>query len=197
MIKKFIQTFWDIIFPPSCIICDKEGEYLCKDCINRVPVNIKDHFPIKYLDKLIVVSSLNHPIIQKAISRYKNYFIKDLSKPLAVITAKKLAQVKQLSQFTLIPIPEHSKQIRKAGFSCSKTLAKELKRSFKELQYLPDALTRESHNQFTVSCKSKLPNKVIIISDHISDSTIQKCAKALRKAGVKTVWGLVIARKSR
>jgi len=160
-------------------------------------MDTKHPLPVKHLDRLIVVSSLNHPIIQKALSRYKNYFIKDLSKPLAVITTRKLAQFDQLPQFTLIPIPGYPKQIRKAGFSCSKTLVEELKRSFKELSYLPNALARKLHGQFTVNCGLKMPDKVIIVSDCISNNNLQKCAKALRKAGVKTVWGLVIARKSR
>jgi len=115
----------------------------------------------------------------------------------------------------LVPVPLHPKKERKRGFNQTVILAKGIREvlnvplknslierikdtksqtglSFKERQEnLKDA--------FVVKDKSQIKGKKILLVDDVATtgSTINECAKVLKKAGAEEVIGVVIARVGR
>lgn len=134
----------DLLFPIGCLGCGKEGEWLCDDCLNAIPINQKFLFPQAEeffisgkaiptsapLDGILIASSYENELLSKAIKTFKYNFIFDLSKPLGKILVNFLNQFdlknKSLKNFLLIPIPLHQKRLIWRGFNQSEFLAKEV-----------------------------------------------------------------------
>ncbi|MDD4074048.1 MAG: ComF family protein [Candidatus Pacebacteria bacterium] len=134
--KKLI----DIFFPKKCINCQKEGSYLCEDCLSLIDVNPfiyclcdkmeKIHKCEKckhrYLDRIYSACSFKNSIVQNAIHKLKYSYIKELSIPLSFLIIKHLQEVSCLidEDFVIIPIPLSNKRKRARGFNQSEEIAK-------------------------------------------------------------------------
>ena len=76
-----MKKILDILFPKICINCNKEGSFLCDDCLSLIEVN---HFQYclceklekknkcncckkRNLDKVFSATSFENKIVQKAI----------------------------------------------------------------------------------------------------------------------------------
>jgi ComF family protein len=113
----------------------------------------------------------------------------------------------------VIAVPLHPKRLRERGYNQSHLLAKELAK-LRKLPLIDDCLIRERHsppqartasvderrtnvaNAF--SCRDRrLKGKPVLLIDDVSTSgaTLDGCARALKKAGATSVWGLVLARE--
>jgi ComF family protein len=113
----------------------------------------------------------------------------------------------------VVAVPLHPKRLRERGYNQSFLLAKELAKLSK-LPLIEDCLIRERHsppqartanvgerrsnvaNAF--SCRDRrLEGKQVLLIDDVSTSgaTLDACARALKKAGATTVWGVVLARE--
>jgi ComF family protein len=134
-----MKNLLDLIFPKQCIVCKKEGVYLCEDCLSMININ-----PFKYclcekirkedkcencknrsLDKIYSASSLNDKIVRLAIHKFKYSHIKELSVPFAFLILRHLQIVKcQIDDFILMPIPLSDKKKKKRGFNQSEEIAK-------------------------------------------------------------------------
>jgi ComF family protein len=113
----------------------------------------------------------------------------------------------------LVPVPLHPKRLRERGYNQSRLLAKELSK-LAGLQMVDDCLVRERHSlpqartssvverrgnvADAFSCRHRrLEGRPVILIDDVSTSgaTLDACARALKQAGVVSVWGLVLARE--
>lgn len=113
----------------------------------------------------------------------------------------------------LVPIPLHSTRLRQRGYNQSEILAIELGKKF-DLP-IENLLTRvkKTISQFGLKREERIENvkgaflihnskfiiqsstNVFLIDDIMtSGSTFLECAYVLKKAGVKRVWGLALAR---
>jgi competence protein ComFC len=113
----------------------------------------------------------------------------------------------------VVAVPLHPKRLRERGYNQSQLLAQELAKLTK-LPLIDDCLIRERHslpqartanvverrsnvaNAF--SCRDRrLKGKPVLLIDDVSTSgaTLDGCARALKKAGATSVWGLVLARE--
>jgi ComF family protein len=113
----------------------------------------------------------------------------------------------------LVAVPLHPKRLRERGYNQSLLLAKELAKLSK-LPLIEDCLIREHHappqaqtataserrsnvaNAF--SCRDRrLKGKQVLLIDDVSTSgaTLDACARALKKGGATSVWGVVLARE--
>lgn len=113
----------------------------------------------------------------------------------------------------LIPVPLHPKRLRERGYNQSQLLARELGRLaglpvaddclFRQYYSLPQARTssvaeRRGNVAGAFACRHRRleGNSVILIDDvATSGATLDACARALKQAGVASVWGLVLARE--
>ena len=115
-----------------------------------------------------------------------------------------------LKNCLLIPVPLHRKRERWRGFNQTRSIAEVVSGHFNlAISYnlirvkhrTPQAkLGAEKRRENIRGCFSwqgkNLKNAKIILLDDVSTtgSTLEECAKILKQAGAKEVWGLVIAR---
>ena len=111
----------------------------------------------------------------------------------------------------LVPIPLHKQRQNWRGFNQSSLLAKEISKKF-NLTCVESALIRienttpQAHlgkeerlqnirGKFAVKEPFSLINKQIVLIDDVwtTGSTMKECAKVLKKAGAKEVWGWTLA----
>jgi len=113
----------------------------------------------------------------------------------------------------LVPVPLHRKRLRERGYNQSSLLAQELAKLahlpvvddclIRRRHALPQARTttvdeRRSNVAGAFSCRDgRLKGKQVLLIDDVSTSgaTLDACARALKEAGVTSVWGLVLARE--
>lgn len=134
-----MKNILDLFFPKQCIVCKKEGSYLCDDCLSMININ-----PFRYclcekmekkdkcencknrnLDKIYSACSFNDRIVQLAIHKFKYSYIKELAVPFSFLILRHLQMVDcQLCNFILIPIPLSDKKKKKRGFNQSEEIAK-------------------------------------------------------------------------
>ena len=113
----------------------------------------------------------------------------------------------------VIPVPLHPRRLKERGYNQSALLAFEFGKIF-HFPVLPSGLTRIKYlmpqtqtrtvderranlkQAFICRDRSIAGKQVLLIDDvSTSGSTLDACAEALKKAGAKSVWGLVLARE--
>jgi ComF family protein len=113
----------------------------------------------------------------------------------------------------LVAVPLHPKRLRERGYNQSHLLARELAK-LSRLPLVDDCLIRERHSPpqartanvderrtnvaHAFACRDlSLKGKAALLIDDVSTSgaTLDGCARALKKAGATSVWGLVLARE--
>ena len=141
--KNFIS---DILFPKFCLGCQKEGSYLCNDCLATIEITEylfcpgcqkrkDDGRPCKIcqrfvkLDGLYFATPYQNRLVKELINKFKyEPLIKELAKSLAslIITHFQILRKQDLSCFALIPIPLGKKRLKWRGFNQAEEIAKEL-----------------------------------------------------------------------
>jgi len=113
----------------------------------------------------------------------------------------------------VVPVPLHPKRLRERGYNQSRLLAKELAK-LTGLPLVDDCLIRRRYSppqartatvverRINVAnaffCRDqRLKGKQVLLIDDVSTSgaTLDGCARALKKAGAASVWGVVLARE--
>ncbi len=171
------KKLWHFVFPSYCIVCEKFGDYLCEDCLNKIPIRIRDFCPICeknetflgkicgickqknksfFLDGLIVSSYFKHPVLIQSVYLLKYALLKDLSLPLAKILAKKINnQIYSNFSFTSVPLHQEKELFR--GFNQSILLGRKLQSELLKqkitINFIPDLLTRKKNNKAQMTIK--------------------------------------------
>ena len=195
----------DLLFPKNCLECNKEGKYLCSDCVEKVLDGTfdKNNFAIfKY-----------RGVIRNAITTLKYKFATDIADELVDICIKRLKSNK-LRKVTLIPIPLYKLRYNWRGFNQSEILGEKLAKAM-NWKFLPDLLIRNkntipqvglkgisrhsnlsgvfslnpTHNLLPITCHLVLFDDV-----YTTGSTINEAKKVLKLAGFKNIYSLTIAR---
>lgn len=149
MIERIITFLLNLLFPPVCANCQKEGSYLCSDCFFLIEILTNQYCPFcsfpkivldgktcprcrknKNLTGLFAAVSYQNFIIKKLISLFKYQpFIKELSKPLSGLIIQHFGLVGQQINFpqaVLTPVPLYKKRLKWRGFNQAEEIAKEL-----------------------------------------------------------------------
>lgn len=238
LIKNFIL---DIIFPPVCLNCGKEENYLCDDCQSLIEISQYQFCPgcgkitldgrtcgkcrreIK-LTGLYSAADYQNKLMKKTISQFKyEPFVRKLAAPLCslIIAHFKLLNKQPAflnkenkSEFILIPVPLSKKRLRWRGFNQAEEIAKELSTNLE----IPDMnrillRTKETAPQINLAREEReknikgafsadnkeisLRNKKILLVDDVytTGSTMNECARVLKSAGTKQIWGITLARE--
>lgn len=197
----------------KCPFCDRptpEGR-ICNLCQKKSRLNY-----------LIWAAPYSNPLVKKLIRIFKYHYIRELAEPLAQLLIKRLTPgVKH--DTIIIPIPLHKRRFGERGFNQAELLAKEIANHFsipleskalKRKKYTPSQAKTKNHKErrkslknafeinpeFAKKCttenKNLLKDKTIILIDDVTTTgaTLSEAAKVLKRAGVKKVWGLIIAR---
>lgn len=176
------------------------------------------------LDGILVTSfyrkNKERTLLAVLIHYYKYRFIKTIGSSLGKILEKSILSSSLPLPDTIISVPLHKRRLRWRGFNQSEVLAFHLSKNLTpgfSIPVLKDTLIRNRYtkpqaeiknkenrkvntlNAFTIAKEnlSFIKEKNIFLIDDIvtTGSTLAECAKELKKAGAKKVYGIVLARQ--
>jgi len=132
----------DFLFPPHCLSCGWEGDFLCIPCRRALPRLLpplcpkcsrpliqEDRCPICQKWRL-EIDGIRSPflfqgIVRQAIHQLKYHNFKALAFPLAQLLAEYL-ETRPLPVEVIVPVPLHPRRLRERGYNQSGLLAREL-----------------------------------------------------------------------
>jgi ComF family protein len=193
------------IISPLCTICgapfiSRTGiDHICGECLRDPPFFTKARAAFEYDGSV-------RSLIKKTKFQDDRYALKTICQ----ITAKNMTYISYSDPGLLVPVPLHTSRLRQRGFNQALELAKGI---FHGLPIDNDLLVRHKktppqtgldgerrrrnvEDAFYATRRLKKPCfKVTIIDDiFTTGSTVNACAKALKKAGVGQVEVFTIAR---
>ena len=172
------------------------------------------------LDGLISSCYYQDRVLKKSIHIFKYKFVRDMDKFLVGLLIKILSGTEHTEPREILwetdyilAVPLHKKRLRWRGFNQAEYLAKRVADHF-GLIFRDDIIIRQKYTPPQVKIRNykeraknikgafnclfprSIKNKKIILIDDVCTtlSTLGECAKVLKKAGAKEVWGLVLAR---
>jgi ComF family protein len=183
----------------TCIYCGKispRGK-ICQNCKGKSSLTG------------VIVAAKYSGIIKKSIHQLKYDGNTELLQPLGKILIKKFSDSRISGQIIATSVPLHLTRKNTRGFNQSellgKYMAKEVGVRYEEL--LKRIKSTESQikfhryeridnlkGAFKAETKNLSGKKIILVDDVCtSGATLEACAKELRRAGAREVWGLVLA----
>lgn len=162
-------------------------------------------------------------LVKKLIYQFKYApYLKDLAKTLASIVAEHFIKTgDNINEVwapkgypsILVSVPLDQKKFRLRNYNQSEELAKELSKivkvpvaldcltKIKETKPQAESKKEERENNllgaFIIKNPEEISGKKVFLVDDVytTGSTMEECAKVLRKAGAKSVWGIALARE--
>lgn len=191
---------------PVCARPSFEGR-VCARCRRATP-----------LDGLISASFYDDPLLRRALFCCKYQFVKDLALPLALLLLKRLKQhpfsVLRLGDPVLVGVPLLLRRERWRGFNQALEIARVLAAHLllplaggalvRVRSAPPQARVEEREERFlnvrgvfAIQRSEAISGRAILLVDDVATTlaTLSECARVLREAGARQVWGLVVARE--
>lgn len=214
---KSLLVFWDwlrqALFPDKCLICAEEGFILCPNHA-AFPVAEKINLPRgSALNACLAVTDYNCASVKAIIKSLKFHRQKRSVKPMV----QRLRAGINWSAFpnaTLIPIPIHWRRRHWRGFNQTELLAESLKLEISSISLNTKSLTKiratkqqavltkadrrlNQINVFRWDDKDEVPKTILLLDDVMTTgSTLESAARVLKRAGAKTVIGIIFAYQS-
>jgi ComF family protein len=211
-VPLFCKTCWETIVPlrlARCSQCDRplpspvaltySPTHRCHHCTVRPPAYRKAWTLYPYL-----------PPLQDAICLFKYRGKVSLAKPLGRLMLDMLPAA--LDADLVIPVPLHPTRLREREFNQSLLLADQVAKHVNiPLSFTNLVRTTQSEPQSTLSRKERMKNlrrafavrhpqsiaqkRILLIDDvFTTGTTVNECAKVLRKAGAEEIFVLTLAR---
>lgn len=144
--KKLGQEFLDLVFPIYCLVCGRDGKYVCDDCKYKLPRLDKQQClvcqsPSPYgkthpecvtrnsVDGALSALTHKDKYVQKIIHVFKYNFVSDLANPLSELiaaTIKNQGLEDYFNDFVIVPVPLHARRFNWRGFNQAALLAKSM-----------------------------------------------------------------------
>lgn len=175
-IKSAKIALLDALFPIFCLSCQKEGEWLCANCLAEMKIldfqvcpacekNITDKgflCPVcrearkSRLDGLIAAVSYEDPALKKLVHNFKYRFVSDISRLLGKLILKALVRNDFPLPDLILPVPLHPRRLRWRGFNQSLLIARYISGELAPLMAIeiPDILERQKYNQPQMNVKN-------------------------------------------
>ncbi|MEK7067625.1 MAG: ComF family protein, partial [Patescibacteria group bacterium] len=186
-----------------CLACKRQTNYgeFCRECKNKYS-----------LDGVLIASDYNNKLVEQAIKVLKFRFAYDIGEELARLLILFIErEQKQMKSALVMPVPLYPRRARWRGFNQSEILARFVAEHFnlpvdidnlRRLRATRDQASlgeaeRKSNVAGSFSWQGeKLSGRNIILVDDVvtTGATLEACAQALKQAGAKQVWGLVVAK---
>jgi ComF family protein len=195
---------------PLCSLCGRpfsdgvEWDRVCEDCLRKRPSYDIARAPYLYEGALMTA-------IHELKYAQRSHLADSLGSLLALFAQSWIGELKG---YLITPVPLHPRRLRARGFNQSLLLAKRVARETgAELDFLSLRRTRFTKPQTELSSEERKKNvrkafgvlkpdvvkrRTIVLVDDVATtgSTLNECAKALKKAGADRVLCLVLARTS-
>jgi ComF family protein len=157
---KFKRVALDLLFPPWCISCGREGNYICDSCRQLLPVITPPVCPRcgrpqshgvlcpGCVDWQAEIDGIRSPflfdgVIRQAIHEFKYRNLRALAPSLAEFLYGFILE-NPVPAEVLVPVPIHRKRWRERGYNQSALLARELGR-LSGLTVVENCLVRHSY----------------------------------------------------
>lgn len=206
-----------------CLSSVPEREYqecpICRKPYQKNGATCRDCRKLTSLDGLFIARPYRHRLIQKLVFALKYRFIDKAADPLVTLLAQSITHHPFPLPDLIIPVPLHERRLRYRGFNQAEVIGRKLitlllpgspipvrtdllrRVRFTKPQMKTDSKKEREINlstAFEVSLKTVGPlvGKNIWLIDDVATTgtTLDACARALKTAGAKSVWGVVIAR---
>lgn len=199
-----------LVSSPLCSICGipfagTGGDHRCGACLTHPPHFDTARAPFLY-----------EGAIRDLIHSFKYNQLTHLRYPLALLTMEAVDRLMpEHDPHIIVPVPLHISRLRHRGFNQAALLGRVLSRRL-SLPMLPDALVRTRPTEpqinlpaterranvkgaFTAGTPDRIADKRVLLLDDVmtTGSTIDECAKELKKAGAAVVIAATIARTAR
>ena len=199
----------DILFPKFCVSCGCEGGWLCGSCFPTVNIS-NTNKAVADLDGITALFDYGENTASKLIKMFKYNYLTEIADIFQqIINKTKFDFV--WDDFVIVPAPLHLRRQRERGFNQSEIIAnlfaekfglavnKNLRRAVYTTQQAKlsgEERRKNLKDAFVFDTKgASVPEKVLLIDDvYTTGATMQECAKVLKNSGVKTVWGMVLAK---
>lgn len=214
---------FDFIFPKFCVICGREGTFLCRRCRKNLPGALQvcsectrpsiyglthDYCQRKLgLEGLIAIFDYKNEAVKKVVEAIKFGFNRELVGE--VLAGWRLP--KKLAGAAVVPVPLHFRRENWRGFNQAELIARRmvgrkplvkglirLRATSQQARAMGRGARAENiKGAFGLGSEGRsLAGKKVILVDDVFTSgiTMRECAKVLKEVGVKEVWGLVLAR---
>ena len=199
----------DLLYPPSCLVCDAFAEPFCEACRSQirpveddveVPAGLAGVASVGYHEEALRTAVLNLKFRQQV----------PLVAPLSLLLAEAYRRrAADWQADALVPVPIHWTRRWERGFNQSDLLAEAVGRHLKlpVLQAvqraritpaqvgLPAADRRRNpRGSFTVNGQAVVTGLRLVLIDDVrtTGSTLAECAAALRAAGAAELFGLTL-----
>ena len=157
-VVKLKRMALDLLFPPRCVGCGKEGDFLCRSCRRALPGIVPPLCPRcgkpypggtlcpACIDWQTELDGIRSPfrfdgVMRQAIHQLKYRNLRALAMPLAMLLNDYLT-TNPIPGEILVPVPLHRKRLRERGYNQSSLLAKELSK-LTRLPVVNDSLVRQ------------------------------------------------------
>lgn len=197
---------------------------LCNKNPLRLPASAKNGRCSSCRDKKLsgLYSALPYKerfLTKKLIHQFKyEPYIKNLAMVLTEILAEHFVLAgnntkKIWENSALIPVPLEKSKLKNRGYNQSEELAKELskilaipiisnnliktKKTPPQMELSAKEREENLKNAFATTNIAELWNKKVFLVDDVytTGSTMEECARVLREAGTKQIWGIAVARE--
>ena len=141
-VRQLKGMLLDLLFPPRCVGCGREGSFLCITCYDALPCLAAPlcelcGLPLKggglcpaCARESQAVDRIRSPLLYQGLARevvhslkYRN--LRSLAAPLGQLLAEYLVQ-QALPGDVLVPVPLHPSRLRQRGYNQATLLAREL-----------------------------------------------------------------------
>lgn len=193
---------------PTCLKKTTPRGEVCFDCSHK-----------NSLDGLFAASLYHSPLVSSSLHTFKYNFIPAFAKPLGKWLAERVIEVDLPLPDLCIPVPLHLRRLRFRGFNQSALLAEVLAGALTpgfDMPVLKNCLLRTRYTKpqmkthareerlrnlegafsYASESISLIQEKSIWLIDDVSTTgtTLEECARVLKNAGAKSVFGIVLAR---
>lgn len=210
-IKEYIL---DIFFPKKCIICSRTLEAgceisVCGKCEENMILKFHNpHLPdIRYFDEHMFCMPYIDNIKNSVLSlKFKNHYT--LAKTFGYIMAKRLNEENTENVDMVVPVPISYKRKRDRGYNQTELITKELCKEtglmmrcdvlIKTKEIPPISSMNKTEREKAVKgayeVLSDIKGMTILLTDDIytTGSTVNECARVLKKKGAKEVRVLTL-----
>jgi competence protein ComFC len=165
----------DLLFPVTCLSCQRTGAWLCASCLANFPINKglicpgccqpsllgKVHAECKKITPLaglVAAASWRNPPLKELIHSLKYHYAVDAKIQITLLLVKKIITIPLFEKILtapdsyLIPVPLHQRKKRKRGFNQSELLAGELANHY-NLSILADSLIKKRQTKPQIKLK--------------------------------------------
>ena len=207
--RQIFDPIVDVFFPPFCYICDcylhPGHKIICENCWSEIPAfdgKLDQSLSNRSFDNLFILFEFEDKIRQLIhLLKYKRHLT--LAQYFACEAKLKFSNLQYRSYHAIVPVPLYKTRKRERGYNQSEEIANAMAKIFQIpvksehlLRIRPtSSQTKMSKEQRDLNmldafnCSQKNHERRILLIDDVitTGSTIDACAKALKKSGINEV----------